>query len=58
MSKNEQIIGCTSGVFDFFHIGHLNLLKNAKGMCDKLVVGVIVDDLVQYKGMFCILGRN
>ena len=29
---------------------YLNLLKNAKGMCDKLVVGVTVDDLVAYKG--------
>lgn len=45
-----MIIGYTSGVYDLFHIGHLNLLKNAKGMCDKLVVGVTTDDLVQYKG--------
>ena len=43
-------IGYTTGVYDLFHIGHLNLLKNARGMCDKLIVGVTVDDLVQYKG--------
>lgn len=45
-----MIIGYTTGVYDLFHIGHLNLLKNAKGMCDKLVVGVTTDDLVEYKG--------
>ncbi|MCZ2825172.1 MULTISPECIES: adenylyltransferase/cytidyltransferase family protein [unclassified Modestobacter] len=47
----RPVIGYAPGAYDLFHIGHLNVLKHAAEHCDRLVVGVVSDEmLLQAKG--------
>lgn len=57
--KGHYKIGYTQGVFDMFHIGHLAILNRAAALCEKLIVGVNSDKLVQeYKNKIPVICEN
>ena len=50
-AAGAAVLGYVSGVWDMFHIGHLNIIMRARARCDRLVVGVVTDEVVwQAKG--------
>ena len=58
-TEKKYKIGYTDGVYDLFHIGHLNMIQTAKGHCEYLIVGVHGDDVVEgYKNHKPIINEN
>ena len=57
--RKRSKIGYTDGVFDLFHVGHLNMIQTAKRYCEYLIVGVHGDDVVEeYKHYRPIISEN
>ena len=60
MEKEKKYrIGYTDGVYDLFHVGHLNMIQTAKSRCEYLIIGVHGDDVVEeYKHRRPIINEN
>ena len=59
MASKKYKLGYTDGVYDLFHVGHLNMIETAKSNCEELIVGVHSDEVVKgYKGVTPIIKDN
>lgn len=56
VERDALIRGYVPGAWDMFHIGHLNILRRARGECDHLIVGVVTDQaLFEMKGKYPVI---
>lgn len=58
MEEKHYKVGYTDGVYDLFHVGHLNMIETARKQCEYLIVGVHSDEIVnQYKHRYPIIAE-